>query len=69
MMPRIVPNELVDQILNNLQDDQETLKQCCLVAHAWLPRSRFHLFSQTSLFRAVTSGYEEVVKVVLGLDR
>jgi len=44
MYPRL-PQELVEIIIDHLQKDITTLKQCSLVHRSWLPRSRLHLFS------------------------
>ena len=38
-----------DHILNYLVYDRESLKTCSLVCRAWLPSSRYHLFSDILL--------------------
>ena len=38
------PPEMVDHIIDSLQGNPETLKQCCLVSKSWVSRSRKHLF-------------------------
>ncbi|GBE78947.1 hypothetical protein SCP_0201440 [Sparassis crispa] len=40
-----LPLELTDRIIDYLSDDHASLRSCSLTSHAWLPRSRFHLFS------------------------
>ena len=40
-----VPPEIWDHIVDFLQDEPETLKQCCLVSKSWVPRTRRHLFA------------------------
>lgn len=40
----VVPQELVDTIIDNLFDDKEALRMCSLVSRLWLPSSRLHLF-------------------------
>ncbi len=40
-----VPQELLDNILDFLHDDILTLRTCSLVSHAFLPRSRYHIYS------------------------
>jgi hypothetical protein len=45
----MLPQELIDQIIDHVHDDLLTLRACSLVSHAWLPTSRFHLFAKVSL--------------------
>ena len=45
----LLPQELVDQIIDFLHDDHPTLQSCTLVARTWLPSSRLHLFSKISV--------------------
>ncbi len=40
-----VPQELLDNILDFLHDDIPTLRTCSLVSHAFLPCSRYHIYS------------------------
>ncbi|RDX43122.1 hypothetical protein OH76DRAFT_1241295 [Lentinus brumalis] len=42
---RGLPGELVDQIINFLYDDMNSLKACALVTKSWTPSSHYHLFS------------------------
>ncbi|CAL1716744.1 unnamed protein product [Somion occarium] len=46
--PRL-PQELIEQIIDELYSDLEALQACSLTASAWLPRSRRHLFNSLSL--------------------
>ncbi|KAK0462580.1 uncharacterized protein EV420DRAFT_1477283 [Desarmillaria tabescens] len=39
------PQELIDEILDNLHDSPSALKACSLVSHQFYPRTRDHLFS------------------------
>ncbi|KAJ7160577.1 hypothetical protein C8R43DRAFT_1233788 [Mycena crocata] len=41
--------ELVDRIIDDLSSDLAAVKTCGLVCRRWLPRSRFHLFSEIKL--------------------
>jgi hypothetical protein len=41
--------EVVDMIIDHLHDHKHDLQSCALVAHAWLPASRFHLFRSIEL--------------------
>lgn len=40
-----IPPEIWDHIADFLQDNPDTLKQCCLVSKPWVPRARKHLFA------------------------
>ena len=41
-----LPLEKLDHIVDLLQDNPHTLKQCCLVSKSWVPRTRKHLFAE-----------------------
>ncbi|KAG6890451.1 hypothetical protein C0992_001645 [Termitomyces sp. T32_za158] len=45
----LLPQELVDYIIDYLFDDTAALRNCSLVCHAWRPSSQLHLFSTLSL--------------------
>lgn len=45
MPNRSLPPEVLDHIADFLQDDVESLRQCCLVSKSWVPRTRKHLFT------------------------
>ncbi|KAF9645493.1 hypothetical protein BDM02DRAFT_3120176 [Thelephora ganbajun] len=47
--PRLIPQELVDLIIDNLHTDKPALKTCSLVARAWVARSRYHLFHKVEI--------------------
>ena len=49
-MPRSLrlPPEIFDLIVDQLHDEQVTLKACCLVSKSWIPRIRRHLFACVS---------------------
>jgi len=49
MSSRILPQELVDSIIDHLHDDPATLHSCALVSSAWLPASRYHIFRRVSI--------------------
>ena len=40
-----LPQEILDYTTDLLHDEQETLKQCCLVSKSWVPCARKHLFA------------------------
>lgn len=39
-----LPAELVDLVIDELQDDQQSLRSCSLVCKSWAPRPSAHLF-------------------------
>ncbi|KAJ6578667.1 hypothetical protein DFH09DRAFT_1148045 [Mycena vulgaris] len=45
------PQELIDYILDDLHEDKSSLVHCSLVCRAWLPATRYHLFSDLVLQR------------------
>ena len=50
MTGRHIPPEILDYIVDFLQDDPETLKQCCLISKSWVPRTRKYLFAVVSFY-------------------
>ena len=40
-----LPPEILDYILDVLHDEPKTLRDCCVVAKSWIPRTRKHLFA------------------------
>ncbi|KAI0635830.1 hypothetical protein C8Q77DRAFT_1099831 [Trametes polyzona] len=44
-----LPPELCDHVLDQLQDDKPTLRNCALAARAWLPRAQHHIFHSVYL--------------------
>ena len=56
------PNEIQDYILDLLQDSKPTLKACALVCRAWVPRSRYHLFSNITLQGRSARVFEVLLK-------
>ncbi|SJL14143.1 uncharacterized protein ARMOST_17598 [Armillaria ostoyae] len=44
-----VPQELIDYILDFLHDDVPTLRMCSLVSRAFLPCSRYHIYSSVTI--------------------
>ena len=45
----MLPQELVDRIIDEIHDDQSALATCALVNKSWVDRSRHHLFHTLSL--------------------
>jgi len=39
-----LPPEIVDHIIDELHEETQTFRNCCLVAKSWVPRTRKHLF-------------------------
>jgi len=42
----ILPNELLDHIVDLLHDSRAPLRNCCLVSKSWVPCTRRHLFAE-----------------------
>jgi len=40
-----LPPEILDHTIDLLDNEPETLKQCCIVSKSWVPRTRKHLFA------------------------
>ncbi|KAI0342868.1 hypothetical protein BDW22DRAFT_1429010 [Trametopsis cervina] len=59
-----LPPELRDCVIDLLEADHASLKACSLTCHAWLPRTRYHLFRSVQIapgrrgkaFRALLDG-------------
>jgi hypothetical protein len=49
----MVPQEILDLIIDRLHDETATLKACCLVSRAWVQRARKYLFAHIQ-FHAFT---------------
>lgn len=43
-MTLVLPQELVDMVIDELRRDQPSLRNCSVVCTAWVPRCRIHLF-------------------------
>ena len=46
-----LPTETLDHTVDLLQNDADTLEQCCLVSKSWVPRTRRHLFANIKFHR------------------
>ena len=45
MSNRYFPPEILIHIVDNLHDEPQALRDCCLVARSWVPLTRKHLFA------------------------
>ncbi|KAJ7050019.1 hypothetical protein C8F01DRAFT_1348398 [Mycena amicta] len=45
----LLANELIDLVIDQLRDDEPSLRTCSLVSRQWIPRSRLHNFSSAKL--------------------
>jgi hypothetical protein len=45
----IQPQEILDAIIDNLFDDRDSLLACSLVAKPFIPATRYHLFTKTTV--------------------
>jgi hypothetical protein len=57
--PRL-PNEIQDHILDFLHNSKPTLKACALVCRAWVPTSRYHLFSKIQMPEREANAFAEL---------
>ena len=55
-LPRHLPPEIVDYIIDLLGDDLATLEQCCLVSKSFIPRTQRYLFEYIKI--EFPSGFE-----------
>ncbi|KAF8959141.1 hypothetical protein BDZ97DRAFT_1412821 [Flammula alnicola] len=60
------PQEIMDQFIDHLYDDRRTLKKCALVCRAWVPSSRYHLFSVINILH--DSDYQRFDDLIQHLD-
>jgi len=49
MAPTSVPQDIIETIIDELQDDLRTLTTCTLVSHTFRPQSQKHIFSRIAL--------------------
>lgn len=75
MRLRRYPPELRDLIIDHLHDDHTSLKSCSLTCHAWLPRSRYHIFVRIKLssanrdaFRCLLHNTPEIARYIQDVD-
>ena len=54
-MPRHLPPEILDLIIDYLHDESTTLKACCLASKSLVPRSRRHIFARIEFDSAKSS--------------
>ncbi|KAK0207163.1 hypothetical protein DFS33DRAFT_648285 [Desarmillaria ectypa] len=52
IMQPSLPQELLDEIIDRIQDDILTLRACSLAARSFVPSSRKHLYSHVIIFQA-----------------
>ena len=53
-MPCPLPPEILDLIVDDLHDEPDALKSCCIVSKSWVPRARKYLFSHVELHASVS---------------
>ncbi|THV04376.1 hypothetical protein K435DRAFT_961982 [Dendrothele bispora CBS 962.96] len=47
--PALLPQELIDKMIDELRGSRPELKACSMVSHAWRPRAMYHLVSHFML--------------------
>ncbi|KAJ6620083.1 hypothetical protein B0H10DRAFT_2023510 [Mycena sp. CBHHK59/15] len=60
-MSRGIPTELCENMIDVLSTDRKALGECGLVCSAWLPRSRFHLFSSIGLLCSTSAPFIHIL--------
>ena len=45
-----IPPEILDHIVDDSYDESDALRNCCLVAKSWVPRTRKHLFADIEFY-------------------
>lgn len=60
MVPRLFP-ETTDIIIDFLHEDKEALSSCGLTCRAWLASSRYHLFSDVTVYPANGQSFIELL--------
>lgn len=63
-MDAVIAQELVDQIIDHLYDEPQTLSACSLVCRDWLPSCRFHKFSRITL-GTINKGIQKYLEICL----
>ena len=58
-----LPNEMLDNIVDNLHDDRPALRNCCLVSKSWIPRSRRNLFAEVRFDPAKKTRMRSYLKI------
>ncbi|KAF9533364.1 hypothetical protein CPB83DRAFT_845140 [Crepidotus variabilis] len=66
---RDFPQELVDQVVEFLHDDVDSLRHCRLVCHAWDNSSSTHLFRSLNLLVSASSSLQNNCEVTSPMDR
>ncbi|KAF8650298.1 hypothetical protein AX16_005306 [Volvariella volvacea WC 439] len=57
-----LPAELVDYTIDFLHSDKTSLGACGLVNHAWLSRTRYHLFSRLQLTSSRLTAFSQLLR-------
>ncbi|KAF7334393.1 hypothetical protein MVEN_02268300 [Mycena venus] len=61
-MPTDYPQELVEEILDHLKEDADSLRTCSLVCRAWVSRCRSHLFETCPLYPDSIVGFRDLLR-------
>jgi hypothetical protein len=57
----VLPNELIDQIIDHLHDNDDALDRCSRVRKSWLPACRFHLFSDVEIHEGNALDFVDII--------
>ncbi|KAF7377783.1 hypothetical protein MSAN_00201600 [Mycena sanguinolenta] len=59
----VLPQELIDEIIDHLANCSDHLRTCSLVSRAWVPRCRSHLFKTCRLYSHSVVGFRDILSV------
>lgn len=68
-MSTILPQELIDSVIDHCHDSRPTLKTCAVICKAWLSPSRSHLFHTITLHPPPKPKRKAVVKRITDAQR
>ena len=61
-MSVVLPNELMDRVIDHLHDDQKTLSACALVCSSWLPAVRSHRFRHVRVWPRTLAAFHTLLQ-------
>ena len=58
----VLPNELMDRVIDHLHDEQKTLSACALVCSSWLPAVRSHRFRHVRVWPRTLAAFHTLLQ-------
>lgn len=62
--PLYIPQDVINSIVNELQDDKQTLSRCSLAAHAFCEPCQRHLYSRIDLDNHADDGNQKLEEIL-----